>query len=66
MPNMGLWDWAIIAGIVLVLFGAKKLPEFAKGLGKSITSFKQGLREVSDDMNKVESEAKSLPEDKKE
>ncbi|OGR89824.1 MAG: preprotein translocase [Elusimicrobia bacterium RIFCSPLOWO2_01_FULL_60_11] len=52
MLNMGAWDWAIIGGIVLLLFGGKKLPELAKAIGKSITSFKQGLKGIESDITK--------------
>ncbi len=55
--NMGIWDWAIILVIVLVLFGGKRLPELAKSLGRSISSFKKGLKEG-------EAELKDALEDK--
>ena len=42
-------EWFILLAIVLLLFGAKKLPELAKGLGKSITNFKSGLNEGQED-----------------
>jgi sec-independent protein translocase protein TatA len=45
MQNFGLWDWAIILAIVLVLFGGKRLPELAKSLGKSIAEFKKGMKQ---------------------
>jgi sec-independent protein translocase protein TatA len=38
----------IVLVAVLVLFGAKKIPEFAKGLGKGINEFKKASREVTD------------------
>lgn len=41
----------LILIIVLVLFGAKKIPELAKGLGKGINEFKKATREVSDEIN---------------
>lgn len=41
----GGFEWIIILVIVLLLFGSKKLPELARGLGKSITNFKSGLNE---------------------
>ena len=52
MFNMGVWDWVIVGGIVFVLFGGKRLPELAKGIGKSITAFKQGLKEIKSDVTK--------------
>ena len=42
-------DWAIIAVVALVLFGAKKLPEMAKGLGEGMKEFKKAVREVNED-----------------
>ena len=44
-PNMGFWDWVIILAIVLLLFGAKRLPETARSIGRAIASFKKGLKE---------------------
>jgi sec-independent protein translocase protein TatA len=41
----------LILIIVLVLFGAKKIPELAKGLGKGINEFKKATREVSDEIS---------------
>ena len=58
MFNMGAWDWGIVLLIVLVLFGSAKLPQLAKGIGKSISSFKAGLKDI-------ESEVKENPEEKK-
>ncbi|TAL06287.1 MAG: twin-arginine translocase TatA/TatE family subunit, partial [Verrucomicrobia bacterium] len=39
--------------VILVLFGAKKIPEFAKGLGKGISEFKKASREVSDEIERA-------------
>ena len=47
----------IIILVVLILFGGKKIPEFMKGLGKGINSFKRGL-------NEIEEEIKADPTDK--
>jgi sec-independent protein translocase protein TatA len=41
----GGWEWIIILVIVLVLFGANRLPQLAKGMGESIRNFKQGMAE---------------------
>ena len=38
------WEWIIIALVVLLLFGGKKIPELMRGIGKGVKSFKQGLK----------------------
>lgn len=43
--NLGPMELMIILGIVLLLFGARKLPEVARSLGRSTNEFKRGLRE---------------------
>jgi sec-independent protein translocase protein TatA len=48
LPNVGMGELVIILVIVLLLFGAKRLPEVAKGLGKSLKSFKDGMNEGVD------------------
>lgn len=56
-------EWIILLAIVLVLFGAKKLPELARGLGKSITNFKSGLNEIDEDETETVAEKeKEVPQ----
>ena len=43
--NMGWTEYLVIAAILLLLFGARKLPELAQSMGSSIQSFKKGMRE---------------------
>jgi sec-independent protein translocase protein TatA len=38
-------EWLIVAGIIILLFGAKRLPELARSLGKSSREFRKGLKE---------------------
>ena len=45
MPNLGGGELLIVAAVVMLLFGAKKLPEFARSLGKAKGEFKKGLDE---------------------
>ena len=47
---LGFGEIAIIALVVLLLFGAKRIPELMKGIGKGISSFKKGLNEVDEDI----------------
>ena len=46
--NFGMTEILIILFIVLLLFGAKRLPDLARGLGSSIKNFKSGLKEEED------------------
>ena len=48
MFGLGMQEILIIALIILLLFGGKKIPELMKGLGKGVKSFKAGMNEVSD------------------
>ncbi len=45
--NVGPTEIIIIALVVLLLFGGKKIPELMKGLGKGVKSFKEGMNEVT-------------------
>jgi sec-independent protein translocase protein TatA len=49
--NLGGGEIVLILALVLILFGAKKLPELAKGLGQGIKEFKKATREVSDELH---------------
>ena len=46
--NLGPTEILIIAFVVLLLFGGKKIPELMKGLGKGVKNFKEGMNEVTD------------------
>ncbi len=56
MGSLSPWHWAILAVVVIVLFGAKKLPDAARSLGKSMRIFKSELREMQSE-SKPESSA---------
>ena len=51
MPNLGFPEIMIILVVVLLLFGAKRLPEIGASFGKSIREFKRSLSETSDALN---------------
>jgi TatA/E family protein of Tat protein translocase len=46
--NVGMGELLIILVVVLLLFGSKKIPEIAQGLGKGIREFKKSVKEVED------------------
>jgi sec-independent protein translocase protein TatA len=48
--NLGGGEIILILAVVLIMFGAKKLPELAKGLGQGIKEFKKATREVTDEV----------------
>ena len=52
MFGLGTQEILVIALIILLLFGGKKIPELMKGLGKGVKSFKQGMNEVEDEIKK--------------
>ena len=54
--GLGLREIVVIALIVLLLFGGKKIPELMKGLGKGVKSFKDGMKEIDTDDKEVKSE----------
>ena len=49
MPNLGPTELLIILGILVLLFGASRLPKLGKSMGQSIRGFKKGLNEDGDD-----------------
>ncbi len=53
MWNMGMPEIIFIALAIIVLFGAKKLPEIGSSLGKAIREFKKAGKEIQDDVKKV-------------
>jgi sec-independent protein translocase protein TatA len=49
MPNLGAPELIIIALVILLLFGATRLPKLGKSMGQSIKGFKDGLNDASED-----------------
>ncbi len=52
LGNIGAGEIILIALVVILLFGAKKIPELMKGLGKGVRSFKEGISDIEKDINK--------------
>jgi sec-independent protein translocase protein TatA len=57
MGNFGTTEILLIVLVVLIFFGAKKIPELAQGLGKGIREFRKAAKEVSED---VDAESKKI------
>lgn len=63
LGNLRGWEWIIIALVVLLLFGGKKIPELMRGLGKGVHSFRKGMQEAKAEMEKpLEEDAKKETE----
>ena len=60
---IGPWQVVIIALVILLLFGGKKIPELMKGLGKGVKSFKEGMNEIEDQINQADETPKKEPKD---
>lgn len=55
--NLGVTEVLIIAFVILLLFGGKKIPELMRGLGKGVSSFKQGMNDIQNEINRPMSPA---------
>ena len=56
LPNIGFTELLLIAGIALLLFGPRRIPEAARGLGRAFKSFKEGLKEPVQEVEKLKEE----------
>jgi len=61
----GPTELIVILLLVLVLFGAKRIPEIAQGLGKGIREFKKSMKEIHGEIESPEQNKKKKPETKK-
>ena len=62
MQNIGTGEIIIVALVVLLLFGGKKIPELMRGLGKGVKSFKEGMNDVRKEIDDISKDS----DDKKE
>lgn len=49
---LGVWEILLILVVILLVFGPRRLPEMAKGIGQSVREFRKGIRDIKDDINK--------------
>lgn len=61
---LGGWEWLIVILAVLLLFGAKRIPELARGMGTGIREFKKAAREVTEEVQNAGEELSDKPESK--
>lgn len=60
IQNLGSSEIIIIALVILLLFGGKKIPELMRGLGKGVSQFKKGMKDIEEEIN-AEPEKKDDP-----
>lgn len=59
MPSLGIPELMIIFLIIMVLFGASRLPQIGKGLGEGIKNFKRGLKAGEDEAEQIPDKSES-------
>ena len=64
MFGLGVWELLIVLAIVVVLFGAKRLPLIGEGLGGMITNFKKATKKNKEDKAKLDDNSSANVEDK--
>ncbi len=64
MFGLRLPEIILIALVILLLFGGKKIPEMMRGLGKGVKSFKDGMNDVSDEAKEDVTKKEETPEEK--
>jgi sec-independent protein translocase protein TatA len=57
MGSLGGFEWLVIILVVLLLFGAKKIPELARGLGQGINEFKRASEDIKKEIDAGKNEA---------
>ena len=56
--SLGPWEIVLIILAIILIFGGKKIPELARGLGKGLNEFKKAKKEMADEINTVTGDMK--------
>ncbi len=65
MGTGSIWHWVIVLLVIVLLFGAKKIPELAKGLGSGVKNFKKAIKEDDEEQEKIAQTTESKTENTK-
>jgi len=64
--SLGPWEIVLVVLVIIILFGGKKIPELARGLGKGLREFRKTTKDLKDEVNSAAEEVKSAVDEKKE
>ena len=65
LQNIGTGEIIIVALVVLLLFGGKKIPELMRGLGKGVKSFKDGMNDVRKELDDISTDIETDSKEEK-
>jgi sec-independent protein translocase protein TatA len=60
MGTFSFWHWLVVLAVILIVFGAGRLPSVAGDLAKGIKNFKAGLRDEGEDKAQIKDESKAV------
>ena len=63
LGNIGAGEIIVVALVILLLFGGKKIPELMKGLGKGVKSFKDGINDIEKEITAEPQKKEDKPEE---
>ena len=61
--SLGPWEIALVILVIIILFGGKKLPELARGLGLGLREFKKAKQEIKDEVKNVADEVEDTEQE---
>jgi sec-independent protein translocase protein TatA len=64
--SLGLWEIVLVVLVIIILFGGKKIPELARGLGKGLREFRKTTKDLKDEVNSAAEDVKSAVDETKE
>ena len=64
--SLGPWEIVLVVLVIIILFGGKKIPELARGLGKALKEFRKTTKDLKDGVNSAAEDVKSAVDETKE
>ena len=64
--SLGPWEIVLVVLVIIILFGGKKIPELARGLGKALKEFRKTTNDLKDEVSSAAEDVKSAVDETKE